>query len=157
MAFGIECFGKHPQLDGEAPGWRWFDEVQRLQGSARREAELDLDEIDAHDFFRHGVFDLESRIGLHEEELVACAQQELEGADARIFGGSGQRDRGFDELFAKRRVERRRGRDLDELLVPPLQGALAIPEMARPPLCIGDDLDFDMSRVFDDPFCEESL
>jgi len=57
-----------------------------------------------------------------------------------------QPHRRIAELLAQVRVEPRRRCDLHNLLVPPLQRAVALPDMHRR-LAVARDLDLDMARI----------
>jgi CBS domain-containing protein len=75
------------------------------------------------------VLHLQARVGLDEGkgQVGLCAQvhQELERAQAAVVGGAGQARRRFGQGLTQRRRQHGRG-DLDHLLEPPLQGAVAV-------------------------------
>ncbi|MEJ0042121.1 MAG: hypothetical protein WDM81_07830 [Rhizomicrobium sp.] len=152
-AVALDLLHVDAQLHGEAARRRHdvLGEADVAQGAAARELDLHADEIDAGDFLGDGVLDLQAWIGLDEGEGGGVARrmrvdQELEGGEAFQVHVVGEPDRGVAELAAKLRIEARRGRDLHDLLVAPLQGAIALPDMARRASVAGD-LDFDMARI----------
>ena len=65
-----------------------------------------------------------------------------------------QRDRLAAHLFAERRVDGRRRRLLDDLLVPPLQRAFALAEVDDVAVPVAEDLHLDVTRT-DDVFLDE--
>ena len=92
------------------------------------------------------MLDLEPRVELDEVEGAVRAEQELEGARVavadRLAGSLG----GSLHLLAAVRAQRRRRRLLDQLLVPPLDRALALAERQHAPLSVGEHLDLDVTR-----------
>ncbi len=125
-------------------------EVQLAQRCTAGDADLRLHEIDAGDFFRDGVFDLQARVCFDEHDArrarVDAFHQKLERAEAAIVRGTGDAQRRFDERRARCVVQRRAGCNLDELLMAPLQRALALPQVADVGT-VADDLHFDVARV----------
>ncbi len=127
------------QLHGDALRSRHLGllETQRVQRGAVGNAQLRLHQVDARDRLGHGVLDLQPRIGLDEGETraVVGVDQELEGADAAIAHGRGQAHRRLRQPLAHMRCQQRTRRELDHLLVAPLQRAFALPQVARPRRC----------------------
>src|SRR5262249_27360827 len=115
------------------------------QISTAGQKKLRFDEIDTPYLLGDGMLDLQARIGLDEEELLAI-DQELEGAEAAVFHGLGHRDGGIDDLLPERPLEVRAGRQLDDLLAAPLQGAFALPQRCDATLAVAHDLDLDVTR-----------
>ena len=101
--------------------WR---ERQRLAGG---DADLLLDQVDAGDQLGDRVLDLDAGVDLDEVEVVVGVDQELAGAGVDVAGGLGQPDGGLAELRADLERQGRGGRLLDELLVPALERAVAVP------------------------------
>ena len=138
--------GVDPALDGVA-----FDLDLGLphgERIARGDADLLVHEIDAGDHFRHRVLDLDAGVHLDEEELPVLVQ-ELDRARslvAELLHGAG--DHSADAL-ALRFVEGRRGAFLPDLLVPPLQGAVALAEMDGPAPAVAEHLDLDVAGLFE--------
>ena len=137
------------ELDGMAARRGAF-EAGLGQARAAGQQQLRLHQIDAPHLFRHRVLDLQARVGLDEEE-IRLLQQELEGAEAAILHGLGHGDGGVDDLLAQRRLEVRAGRQLDDLLAAPLQGAFALAQGHDAALAVAHDLHLDVARTADQP------
>ena len=101
---------------------------------ASGDAQLRLDEIDAEDFFRNRVLDLQPGIRFDECETLAAARihQELERARVLVTDLLRHLQSRLDQLVPRRVRERRTRRDLDDLLMTSLQGAFAVPQMQSP-------------------------
>ena len=82
---------------------------------------------------------------------VRLVDQELEGAEAAVLHGLGHGDGGVDDLLAQRRLEVGAGRQLDDLLAAPLQGAFALAQGHDAALAVADDLHLDVARAADQP------
>ena len=125
---------------------------QRL---TRRDAELQLDEVEPGDHFRDGVLDLQTRVHLEEVQLARRRRDELDRARALVVDGSNDAERVLEEprappgaFFAlKKRGGRRRL--LDDLLVAPLHAAFAFRKSDRRPEPIAKHLNLDVPRRFD--------
>src|SRR5205085_10069187 len=131
-------------------------ETERGERPTRRDLELCLDEIDAGHLFRHGVLDLYPRIALDEEMLAGFRRdEELDGPRVRVLGGAHQADGVFEDSRPQRLVEAGRGRDLDDLLMAELHGAVAVVEMDEVAAGIGEDLHLDVTRPTNEPLEEE--
>ena len=117
------------------------------QGGAARQPELQLDQIEARDRFRHRMLDLQARVRLDEVEGAAGAiHEELERAEAAVVRGARERQGGIEQLLTHARIQVRRGSELDELLPLALERAVAFPQMRdlRP---IADHLHLDVARM----------
>jgi len=120
---------------------------QRLKGLAGRDAELGLDEVDPRDLLGYGVLHLDAGIALDKKVLAALrADQELDGARVHIASGTGEPNRIFQDAASQAGLQPWRWRDLDNLLVSKLDGAVALVEMNDVAEAVGQDLDFDMTR-----------
>jgi hypothetical protein len=75
--------------------------------------------------------------------------QEFEGAEIVVMRGGGELLGGLDDARAQGLAQRGTRRDLDELLVAPLDGAFALPQMADRAVPVADDLHLDMAGLAD--------
>ena len=125
-----------------------------LELLARRDADHLLDQIDAGDQFRHRMLDLQPRVHLEEEEAAVLPGDELDRAGAVVADGLRQRDRLLAHLLARRLIEQRRRRLLDDLLVAALDRAFALAEIDDVAVLVAEHLDFDVARI-DDEFLDE--
>ncbi len=120
-------------------------ERERLAG---RDADLLADDVDARHELRDRVLDLEARVHLEEEEALAD-EQPLDRAGAAVA----DRARGLDgdraDPLAQRRRDRRPGRLLDELLVAPLDRAVALAEVDDVAVRVREDLHLDVARILE--------
>ena len=147
----IRRHGLHvdPELDGMAARLGAL-ETDLGQARTARQLQLRLHQVDAPHFLRHRVLDLQARIGFDEKE-IRPVDQELEGAEAAIFNGLGHGDGCVDDLLAQGRLEVGAGRQLDELLAAPLQGAFALAQGDDAALAVAHDLHLDVARMADQP------
>ena len=117
-------------------------------------ASCDLHQIDAEHLLGHGVLDLKPRIGLDEGESLRIAfgvaiDQEFEGAEIVVVRGGRQLPGGVNDARAQTVAQRGARRHLDQLLVPALDRAFALPQMADRAMVVADDLHLDMAGVAD--------
>jgi len=126
---------------------------------AGRDAQLQLDEVDPVDLLGDRVLDLQPGVHLHEEELVGAigADDELDRAGAGVADGLRRLDRGRAHGRPLLRGEQRRRRLLDDLLVAPLQRALALAEVHGVAVGVGQHLDLDVPRAGDQPLDEQRV
>src|SRR5690606_35498565 len=101
-------------------------QAEILERLTARDPDLRLDEVDERDLLGDGVLDLDARIGLDEVVLAVGAEQELERARVAVADGARELDRVLGDALANRRFQAHGGRDLDDLLMPPLHGAVAL-------------------------------
>src|SRR4029079_7018939 len=92
----------------------------------------------------HAVLDLDARVHLEEEVLAVLGEQALDRPGPDVADRASGLDADLPDPLAQRLVDGRRGRLLDELLVAPLDRAVALAEVDRGPAAIGEHLDLDM-------------
>jgi hypothetical protein len=113
-----------------------------------RDPHLGLDEVDVGDLLGDGVLHLDPGVHLDEHVLAGALalglDQELHGAGAGVVDGLGELHRVAAERLAQLVTDVRGGRDLDDLLVPPLDGAVALVQVQRRALGVGEDLHLDV-------------
>src|SRR5690606_31467986 len=108
---------------------------------ALRDEDLGADEVDAGDALGHRVLDLDARVHLDEEPVAAVhVVEELHGARVVVADAPGERDGGVAEVLADGRVELDGGRDLDDLLIAALHGAVALVEVDDVSVAVAEDL-----------------
>src|SRR6185312_2673968 len=108
----------------------------------------------AGDELGHRMLDLQPRVHLEEIEALVLAGDELDSAGAVVADRLGERDRLLAHLLAGRRIEERRWRLLDDLLIAALDRAFALAEMDDVAVLVAEHLDLDMARI-DDEFLDE--
>ena len=118
--------------------------------------DLRRDEVDVEDLLGHGVLDLQAGVHLQEERTLLAAavvrvvrharDQELDGAGSDVVDGLGRVPRCRVQRVAGRVGQVRRGRLLDDLLVPPLDRAVAVAEDPDRAVGVGHDLHLDVTR-----------
>ena len=79
-------------------------------------------------------------------EVALVVQQELEGPGVGVLHGAGGLDDGAAQLAAQLLGDRDRRRLLDQLLVPPLDRALALAEMDDVAVMVAEHLELDVAR-----------
>ena len=99
-----------------------------LSGRAARDEELLAHDVDAGDELGDAVLHLEPRVDLEEPERAVRVQEELARGRVAQPGGDAEPDRHRVQVPALVRGQAGCGRFLDELLVPPLERAVALAE-----------------------------
>ena len=116
---------------------------------ALRDQDLLADEIEPGDELGHGVLDLDPRVHLHEEVLARRRQEPLDRAGGAVARRPRRVDRDLADPLAQRRVDGGRRRLLDQLLMPPLDRAVALAEEEHGPVGVGEDLRLDVPRILE--------
>jgi len=113
--------GSHAALNGRPIQLHLLlRQVQLLERVPLSDLDLRLDQVNASNLLRHRVLHLQSSIHLDEVVPALAVQQELHRARVLVADVSGQLDRIVGHVLAHGRVEIRRRRDLQHLLVAPL-------------------------------------
>ena len=154
-----EFFHVDAQLDRMAAG-RGCGTVAKaefIQRGAAGKRQLDTHQVDTGDRFGDGVLDLQARIRLDEVERRRLAQvravhQEFEGADVVVAGRIGQGHGGVQDLGSQARRQLRRRRDFHDLLMPTLDAAIALAQVADVAVAVAHHLHLDMQGPLDQPF-----
>src|SRR5437762_1550182 len=128
--------------------------LPEAQRKPARDAKLLAHDVDPGHHLRHRMLDLDPRVHFEEIEVPAGVEEELDGARVAVADRAGEPEGGRGHLQPERFVEGRRRRLLDQFLVPPLEGALALAEMDGVPVVVGDDLDLDMASPGEEPLEE---
>lgn len=131
---------------------------------ARRHPQLPLHQVQAaprnrHDQLRHRVLDLEAGVHLHEvvRGRVAARDDELHRARADIAARAGRLHGGGTHRGPGLVVQQDARRLLDDLLVAPLQRALALTEMDHMAMAVRQDLDLDVPGAVDPPLHQQRV
>ena len=108
--------------------------------------QLQLDEIQAGGRLGDRMLDLQPGVHLQEEEVAVLVGHELDGARAGVADGLGRQPRGVEQLGAHAvgALDQRRGRFLDDLLVPALDRAFALADRPHGAVLVGHHLDLDV-------------
>src|ERR1700722_2737013 len=111
----------------------------------RRDAELGLDQVDAHNLLGHSVLNLDAGIALDEKMFAAFrVDQELDVPGVHKARCAREADRVFQQASPKASLQPRSRRDLDNFLISKLDRAIAFVEMNDAAVAVGQDLDLDM-------------
>ena len=108
-----------------------------------------MHEIHTRHHLGHRVLDLKARVHLEEIEVALGVHEELDGARVDVAGGAREPAGRLAHARAQARVHERRRALLDQLLVTPLDGALALAEVDDVVVGVGEDLDLDVPRLGD--------
>src|SRR4029077_7270503 len=112
------------------------------------DSNLSLDEVDARDALSHGVLDLNSRVHFDEVELAGLGiLKKLDRAGVDIVRRLSDPQRGTAQLRALLVGEEDGGGALDDLLIPPLDRAVALKQMDESTLTVAQDLHFGKART----------
>ena len=121
------------------------------QSFAARDRDLLSDKIDAGDRLGDRMLDLDPRVHLEKVEGIAfIVDEELDRTGAAIGQAGREAHRRLVQRAQRRRQTRRR-RFLDELLVAPLYGAVALAQVNDLSVAVAEDLHFDMAAARDEP------
>ena len=136
----------HPAaLDGVLP---WDVERGRMQLVAGGDQDLAAHQVHSSHHLGHGVLDLNTRIHLDEEELLPInVEQELHRAGIAVCDRPAQPDGRVADPRPQRVGDADRRGELDDLLVAPLDRAVALPEMHEVAVRVAEDLHLDVLRV----------
>ena len=113
-------------------------------------------DVDAGHELRHGVLDLDPGVELEEPE-VAAVEHELGGARALVADRPREGDRRVAHPRPQLGVERGRRRLLEHLLVATLDRAVPLAEGRHVAVLIGEELDLDVSRPFEEALEEDGV
>ena len=97
------------------------------------------------------MLDLQPRVHLDEVEPARLVEQELDRAGVLVARGQRRSRGGLAQCRAQLRVQAGCRRLLDDLLVAALQGAVALEQVDRLPVPVGEHLHLDMARPLDQP------
>lgn len=120
-------------------------EAEVLEGGARGDLKLRLDNVHAGHLLGDGVLHLDARVDLDEKVLVP-ADEELDGTSTAVADGLGDLDGVGEEFVADLLVEVDGGGDLDDLLIAPLHGAVTLVQVDDVD-AVGDDLHLHVTRL----------
>ena len=121
-------------------------ERQLLAGG---DADLRLDQVDAGHHFGHRMLDLNAGVDLDEVKIAFLIDDELDRAGVGVVGCLIEPHGRLAHRPAHVRQAVWGGAFLDQLLMPPLHRAVALPEMHDVAVMVGDDLHFDVPRALD--------
>src|SRR6185312_2559223 len=112
-----------------------------------RHAQLPLDEVEPGDRLSDGVLHLKPCVHLEEVEIAAVVEK-LHGTGALITDVARHEHRRSVQRLAHRLRQVGRRRLLDQLLMPALHGAIAVPEMHAVTMPVGEHLYLDVARLW---------
>ena len=95
------------------------------------------------------MFDLDARIHFQEVVTALLVHHKLNRTGVAVVDVPGERHGVVKQALTKRRIESRRRRELDNLLVSTLHGAIALTQVHDVTVVIGENLHFDVSRRLD--------
>src|SRR5437867_5663028 len=120
------------------------------EGIAVGDPDLLAHEVDAGDGLGHRMLDLDARVHLDEVEASVSVEEELDRARADVVDGRRHRECGSPQAGARLGGEQRRRRLLQELLVAPLDGAVALAEVDSDAVPVAEHLHLDVASVLDE-------
>ena len=142
--------GRDPALQREAaPGDRLLPQAQFVERVPARDEQLRADQVDIGGLLGHGVLDLDPRIHLDEHVTALTIDEELHRPGVDVSDLAREPHGIREERFPYPRVEIWRRSQLDQLLVPALDGAVALEQMHDLTLLVSEHLDLDVPRTQD--------
>ncbi len=160
---GAEAVGRVLGGDAELDGGAVHPEgvlgqAEVRQGGAGGDEQLRGHEVDVGDLLGDGVLDLDARVHLDEHvlpgPLALGGDEELHRAGVAVADGPGEGDGVAVQRLPGLLVQVRGGGDLDDLLVPALDGAVALEEVDDLAVGVREDLDLDVAGAEDRPLDE---
>src|SRR5277367_6406563 len=137
--------GVDAALDGVAANLEGLgDDAGKLLAAG--DAQLRLYEVDAGDHLGDRVLDLDARVHLDEVELAVFVHEELDSASVLVADVFERALEGLGDIVAQLLRDLQRGRLFDQLLVPALDGALALSEGHYAAMLVGEHLELDVAR-----------
>ena len=143
----VRIFGVDAHFDGVATLSKLVLPPGQRRAAGHRK--LRADEIDADDLLGHRMLDLQPRVHLEKIEVAFRRDDELDGAGAAVVDAARRRHRRRGHALAKLVAVARRRRLLDHLLMPPLDGAVALEEVDDVAFAVAEDLKLDVPRLLD--------
>ena len=122
---------------------------QLVVGSAAGDSQLNRDQVDPGDFLGDGVFHLDPRVDLEEDELL-LGDQEFDGGQPVQPDPGAQPGGGLVQVTTQGIRKPLSGSDFDEFLIAPLDAAVTVAERQRMRLVPGrcrHDLHLDVPRA----------
>ena len=116
-----------------------------MQFPACGDAQLLLHDIHARDRLGNSVFHLQAGIDFQEVEVTFVIQQEFNCASADVADRLAKSLGGQTDTLPQILVHRPRGRLLDQLLMPSLDGALALPQVNDVAMIIAQQLNLNVA------------
>mmetsp|Transcript_21282 Transcript_21282/g.39968 ORF Transcript_21282/g.39968 Transcript_21282/m.39968 type:complete len:250 (-) Transcript_21282:845-1594(-) len=124
------------------------------KSSPRCDLDLRLDDINSGDFLRDGVFHLDAGIDLNEVVAALLVDQELHSSRVLVLGGGEQPHGIVEEGVPGFLRQAGGGGALDDLLVPALDGAVAVEEVDHSPGSVSEALHLNVARILDEALDE---
>ena len=144
---GARLLGVAPRLDGVS---RDLDVILgEREALATGDAQLPLDDVVPGHELGDRVLHLEPRVDFHEVEVAGAGPQELHGAGTDVAHALGELRGELRQLSSLGRRHHGRRRLLDDLLMSPLDRALALAQAHHVAVAVGEELHLDVPRVGD--------
>ena len=142
----LRVLGRDAALDGVAVhaqiGLLGKTDLGVGERRAARYEDLRPDYVYARDHLGDGVLDLDARVHLDEVVAAGLVHEELDGAGVHVMHGLGYFDGVGVEPLAHLGGDAPGRGELDDLLVAPLEGAVALAEVADAAVLVGEYLAF---------------
>ncbi len=146
----FRILGRDTALHGVAghadAGLRRHAARRGADGRALGDPDLRLDDVDARDHLGDRVLDLDARIDLDEIDLTGVGVlQELDRARVEVVNRAADAQRQRAERLPLGVVQEHGWRALDDLLVAPLHGAVALEQVHEVAVAVAEDLHLDVA------------
>ncbi len=123
--------------------------LRERQGPALRDENLPAYEVQPGDELGDRMLDLQARVHLQEREVATCIYDELDGAGVGVAERAAHRQRRRGHARAHVRRQRRGRRLFDDLLMAPLDRALALAQVNQVAVLVAEDLELDVAWLGD--------
>ena len=122
-----------------------------VEGVAFGDFDLGLDDVNARDHFRNGMFDLYARVDFDEVEFAVRRNQEFDRPGVDVMDVLHQFQGSVADFLTQFDRQGRSRSRFDDFLMTALDGAVPFKEMDDIAVFVAHDLDFDVFRI-DDAF-----
>ena len=151
LPLGVHAFSADAQLNGVALWGRWMGWIQPhiLKVQASGHLDLQLHQVQTGDFFGHGVFHLQARVGLDEHPGqigILGIDQKFESAQAAVLALCGHAQSCLRDLFADQWRQAGTGCNFNQFLKAPLHAAFAFTQTHHG-LAVAQHLNFNVPRL----------
>ena len=123
--------------------------LAKRQRLARRDANLQMNQVETRDQFRHRMLHLQARIHFEEIEIFLLIHQKFHRAGVGVVRRLRHAHRNLAHPAPHLGVDNRRGRLFEHFLVPPLQRTLSLAQVQCVAMFVGQYLHLDVARVDD--------
>ena len=145
IVVGIFCV--EADFHGMAARRDGFPSERKTMAGGNRD--LQLDKVEAGDLLGDGMLDLKARVDFQKIKIEMGVDEKFNGAGVDVAAGAREANGGITHLFAKLRSDDERRCLFDDFLMAALNRAFALSKRDDAAMGVGEDLNFDVARLFE--------